>query len=103
MAPIHPSGRLLWSFSNGLPTHNPRLVPAIFVASYSNQVRGTDTSDSCDRCKCALDYLKDSASILSMHEQQPRALGHGWGSALQGIEAVMKYKQLPDHLASILL
>jgi hypothetical protein len=37
-----------------------------------------------------------------MHERQPRALGHGWGSALHGVKAVMRHKQLHDHLASIL-
>jgi hypothetical protein len=34
-----------------------------------------------------------------MCERQPRALGHGWDSALNGVEAVVKHKQLHDHLS----
>jgi hypothetical protein len=63
---------------NGLPTHNLWLALAIFVASCSSWVGWIDTSDSYDRCKCALDYPRDSASRLSMHERQRWALGHGW-------------------------
>jgi hypothetical protein len=54
-------------------------------------------------CRCALDYLKDSVSRPSMHERQPRALGHGWGSALHDIGVVMMHRRLHDHLALILL
>jgi hypothetical protein len=88
---------------NGLPTHNPWSVLAIFAASCSNQAKWTDTSDSCDRCRCALDYPKDSAYRLSVHDRQPRALGHGLGSALHGVKAVLRQKQLHVHLASICL
>jgi hypothetical protein len=38
-----------------------------------------------------------------MHERQPRAIGHVWGSALHGVEAVVKHKRLHDHLALTLL
>jgi hypothetical protein len=97
--------QLHWPFldDNGLPTHNPWSVLAIFAASCSNQVGWKDTSDSCDQCRYVLDYPTNSASRLSMYEWQPTTLDCGWGSALHVIEAVVKHKQLHDHLASTLL
>jgi hypothetical protein len=88
---------------NGLPTHNLWLVIVILVASCSNQVEWKDTSVFCDLCRYALDYPMDSASRLLMHARQPRAPSHGWGSALHGVEAIARQKQLPDHLTLILL
>jgi hypothetical protein len=38
-----------------------------------------------------------------MHELRPRAPGHVWGSALYVAAAVVKHRQLHDHLASIRL
>jgi hypothetical protein len=70
---------------NGLPTHNPWLILAIFIVSCSSQAEWIDILDSCDPCRCAQDYLKDSAFRLSIHKRQPRALGHGWGSALYNV------------------
>jgi hypothetical protein len=88
---------------NGLPTHNPWLVLVIFIVSCSSQAEWIDTSVSCDMCRCALDYLIDIASRLSMHERQSRALGHGWDSVLHGVTIVVAHRQLLDHLASIRL
>jgi hypothetical protein len=34
-----------------------------------------------------------------MYERQARALDHGWGNALHGVEVIVKHKQLHDPLA----
>jgi hypothetical protein len=88
---------------NELLAHNPWSVIAIFVVSCLDPAEWTYTSDSCDLCRCALDYPINSASRLSMHERQPRALGHRWGSALHGVAAIVKHRQLHNHFASIRL
>jgi hypothetical protein len=82
---------------------NPWSVLTIFIASCSNQVEWKDILGFYDQYRYALDYPTDSASRLSTYEWQPRALGHGWGSALHGTKVVAKHKQMHDHLASTLL
>jgi hypothetical protein len=46
---------------NGLPTHNFWLTLAVFIASYSSQAEWIGISESCDPCRCVLDYPRDSA------------------------------------------
>jgi hypothetical protein len=94
-----------WPFLDGseLPTHNPWSALTIFAISCSSQAEWISTSDSHDLCRCAPDYPRDSASRLLMHELWPRAPGHVWGSSLCGATAVVKHRQLHDHLVSIRL